>query len=119
MDDSYFYYSYLDRDDLTYTNMHQEDKSIYYTSRYWYLDEMTKRVERHHKETVRNPEKIEFVKPYLNRVFGSYYTSNHELMAHYDPHSISNQEFIDRAYYEVVTRGYLRKRKRNKVNYRM
>ena len=102
---------------MTYSNLQNEDKSIYYTSQYLYLDEMTQRVERHHKETVRNPEKTEFVKPYLNKMFGSYYTSNHKQMAHYDPQSISNQEFIDRAYYEVVVRGYLRKRKRNKVSY--
>lgn len=109
---------YEEREDLTHgRTTYMEDKSWYFTSGQFYLGEMTDRVERHHKETVRSQNKIEFVKPYLNKVHGSYYTGNAKQRAYYDPKTIGNQEFIDRAYYDVVCRGYLRNRKRLRTSY--
>jgi hypothetical protein len=78
-----------------------DDKTLYFTNGPFYKDEMHDRVERHHQDTVRNPNKSKFVKPYLNKVHGSYYTGKNKQRAHYSSRTISNQEFIDRAHYDV------------------
>lgn len=107
---------YEDREEETKIK-YEQSKTWYYTTHYNYPQEMTQRIERHHKETVRNPNKMEFVKPYLNKVHGSYYTGKGMQQAYYDPKTISSQEFIDRAYYDVCVRGYLRHRKQYRLSY--
>jgi hypothetical protein len=61
------------------------DGTLYFTNGPFYKDEMHSRVEFHHMETVRSPEKEKFVKPYLNKTHGSYYTGKGKQRAYYDP----------------------------------
>jgi hypothetical protein len=110
------YYEEDQHSDYVRTYVHDFDTKFYNNGRFFHA-EMVDRVERHHKDTVRNLDKIQFVKPYLNKVHGSYYTGKAKQRAYYDPGTIASQEFIDRAYYDVINRAYLRGRKRYNTSY--
>lgn len=107
----------------TYSNLdsryHTEDKSAYFTSQYYLLNEMVKQVKRDYDETVVHPKDYEYHKDYVNNVCASYNSTKNASNVHYmpDSRSISNQEFIDRAYYDVVVRSYSRHRKRYRTSY--
>lgn len=91
------YYEEQEDEEIDYIRTYHTDFATqFYNYGKFHLSEMVDRVERHHKETVRNMDKTEFVKPYLNKVHGSYYTGNAMQKAHYDPSTIGKQEFIDR-----------------------
>ncbi|CAI2365131.1 unnamed protein product [Moneuplotes crassus] len=84
-----------------------DDGTLYFTNGPFYKEEMHSRVERHHKELIRNPDKLTNLVPGFYNVSGGYHKSREE----------RNQEFIDQAYYDVCIRGYLRNRKRYRTSY--
>ena len=112
--------SHLKNQNLAMSNFNNvEDRSNYYNTKTYHSMEMSQKLRRHYEETITHPNTSEFVKPYLKKVCGSYFTSKNTngTRISLNTKDICNQEFIDRAFYEVVVRGYVRKRKRYNVSY--
>jgi hypothetical protein len=77
---------------------------------------MVDRVERYHKDIVKILDKILFVNSYLSEMHAKY-TGKAKQRAYFDPRTIENQEFIDKANYDMINRTYLKNRKRYSTSY--